>query len=191
MLHFLLDKMNNIGYYFDIKLFYIKGYMPTHYPGTPEELRALDAYIKLSRSAEAVTAQVNAHLREFGLTISQFGALEALYHLGPMQPGELGVKILKSGGDMTLVIDNLAKRGLVQRERQEADRRCITIHLTEQGRELIAQILPEHIQAVVQTFTVLSAGEQEQLAALCKRVGLQESNTIPAMNHRAGKNQTR
>lgn len=149
--------------------------MPTHYRGTPEERRALEAYIKLSRSAEAVTAQVNAHLREFGLTISQFGALEALHHLGPMQAGELGAKILKSGSDMTLVIDNLAKRGLVERERQEADRRCITIQLTEQGRELIAQIMPRHIQAVVQTFAVLNAGEQEQLAALCKQVGLQEA----------------
>ena len=160
-------------YYFDIKLFDVN-IMPTHYPGTPTERRALEAYIKLSRCAEAINAQVNAHLREVNLTISQFGALEALYHLGPLQLGELGGKILKSSADMTLVIDNLAKRGLVRRERRENDRRCIQIHLTEEGRALVAQILPAHVQIVEQTFAVLGADEQDQLAALCKRLGRQE-----------------
>lgn len=152
--------------------------MPTHYPGTPEERRALDAYIKLSRASEAASARINAHLRTYGLTISQFGALEALYHLGPMQPGDLGSKILKSGGDMTLVIDNLVKRSLVRRERRYDDRRCISIHLTEQGREMIAQILPDHIQAVVMTFAILDPHQQELLAMLCKQLGRQEEKTI-------------
>jgi MarR family 2-MHQ and catechol resistance regulon transcriptional repressor len=146
--------------------------MGSHYQGSPKEIRALDAYIKLSRSSEAVESQINAHLKDYALTTSQFGVLEALYHLGPMQTGQLGDKILKSSGNMTLVIDNLVKRDLVHRHRLEDDRRCVEISLTEEGRELIEIILPAHVQRVVTAFGALTPAEQAELAALCRKLGL-------------------
>ena len=147
--------------------------MPTHYKGSAREKRALNAYIKLIRAAESTGLQINGHLQQHNLTLSQFGVLEALYHLGPLQPSELGTKILKSSGNMTTVIDNLEKRDLVMRARRAQDRRCLDIHLTDAGKNLVAQILPEHIQGVLATFSVLSAEEQETLAGLCRKVGLQ------------------
>jgi MarR family transcriptional regulator, 2-MHQ and catechol-resistance regulon repressor len=147
----------------------------THYNGSEEEKLALDCYIKLFRAAESVSQSINAHLRQHDLTISQFGTLEALYHLGPMQSGELGQKILKSSGNMTMVIDHLAKRGLVTRQRREDDRRCVEVHITEKGRALIEAILPAHITGVVQSLSALSIAEQTQLAALCRTLGLAQS----------------
>jgi len=149
--------------------------MPTHYQGSSTEIRALDALIKLTRAAESVSVRVNAHLREHQLTVSQFGVLEALYHLGPLQTGELGEKILKSSGNMTLVIDNLERRGLVQRQRLEGDRRCIDVHLTGEGEALVREILPRHVEGVVNTFAVLSPDEQMQLGELCRRLGLRDN----------------
>ncbi|GAB4577984.1 MAG: MarR family transcriptional regulator [Anaerolineales bacterium] len=146
--------------------------MPTHYNGTEEEIRALNTYIKLSRAAESVNNRINAHLQSYQLTTSQFGVLEALYHLGPLQSGELGAKILKSSGNMTLVLDNLEKRHLIVRQRRADDRRCIEIHLTEEGTTLVAQIIPPHVAGIVQAFSTLTPTEQEQLAALCKTLGL-------------------
>lgn len=148
--------------------------MGTHYRGAAKEKRALDAYIKLARAADAVTARVNAHLAEANLTVSQFGVLEALYHLGPLHQNQLAEKILKSSGNMTLVIDNLEKRDLVQRQRDPADRRYVIVHLTDNGRSLIAAIFPRHVDTVVAEFAVLTPAEQEQLAALCRKVGLGE-----------------
>jgi MarR family 2-MHQ and catechol resistance regulon transcriptional repressor len=148
--------------------------MSTHYPGTTEEKRALDLYIKLMRAAESVTVRVNSHLAAKNLTISQFGVLEALYHLGPMHQSLLGEKILKSGGNMTLVIDNLAKRGLVERQRNPEDRRYVTVRLTEKGRALIEEIMPAHVATVVAEVGVLTAAEQEQLSTLCRKLGLKE-----------------
>lgn len=133
---------------------------------------ALSTYVKLSRAADAVGNRINAHLHDYDLTTSQFGVLEAIYHLGPLQTGELGAKILKSSGNMTLVIDNLVKRGLVQRERQAEDRRCIEIHLTENGQALIEQIWPIHENGVAEVFSALSKSELEQLSALCRKLGL-------------------
>ncbi len=136
------------------------------------QIRALATYVKLSRAADAVHNRVNAHLQQHDLTTSQFGVLEAIYHLGPLQIGELGAKLLKSSGNMTLVIDNLIKRGLVYRERLPEDRRCIQIYLTQKGQQLIEQLWDHHAQGVVEAFSVLSAAEQEQLAALCRKLGL-------------------
>lgn len=146
--------------------------MSTHYQGTIIEKSALDVYIKLSRAAEAVTTRINHHLKNERLTISQFGLLEAIYHLGPMHQNQLGDKILKSGGNITMVVDNLEKRGLVTRERDPEDRRCITIQLTDAGYELISNIFPRHVQIVVDEISALTLEEQAQLAALCKKLGL-------------------
>ena len=147
--------------------------MPTHFDGTEEEKRALDAFIKLTRAAESASVKINAGLQQHHLTVSQFGVLEALYHLGPLLPGKLAGKILKSSGNMTTVIDNLEKRALVQRQRREDDRRKVDIILSEQGKSLVEAILPDHVSGVVATFDVLSAEEQHQLQVLCKKLGLQ------------------
>jgi MarR family 2-MHQ and catechol resistance regulon transcriptional repressor len=146
--------------------------MGTHYQGIQIEKDALDVYIKLSRAAESVGARVNCHLKDYGLTWSQFGVLEALFHLGPLHQQELADKILKSRGNLTLVIDNLVKRGLVERERDEADRRYITICLTGAGRQLISDIFPRHVRYVVDAIGVLTSEEQHQLAELCRKLGL-------------------
>jgi MarR family transcriptional regulator, 2-MHQ and catechol-resistance regulon repressor len=146
--------------------------MGTHYQGTPDEIRALDVYIKLSRAADAVTQRINRHLKEDGLTVSQFGVLEALYHLGPMCQTELAGKILKSTGNLTLVIDNLERGGLVERQRDTVDRRFVSVHLTPAGEELIGRIFRPHVAGVVDTMSALTAAEQEELARLTRKLGL-------------------
>ena len=163
-------------YYLDIKIINVEALaMGTHYRGTETERRALDGYIKLARAAEATGATINDHLRDYGITVSQFGVLEALYHLGPMTAGELGEKILKSSGNMTLVVDNLVKGGLVTRKRRSDDRRCVEVQLTAEGRALLAQLWPQHVKRVVAAFSSLSTEEQEQFAALCRKLGLAQA----------------
>lgn len=148
--------------------------MGTRYRGTETEVRALDAYIKLMRAAESVSSRVCRHLAACDLTSSQFGVLETLLHLGPMNQRDLAEKLLKSGGNITLVIDNLEKRELVKRERQVEDRRCSRICLTERGKQLISQIFPSHVAVVAQEMSLLTASEQEELGNLCRRLGKPE-----------------
>ena len=106
------------------------------------------------------------------LTVSQFGVLETLHHLGPMCQSTLGAKLLRSGGNITMVIDNLEKRGLVHRQRDPEDRRMTVINLTKAGEELIQRVFPNHLQSIVQQMSVLSPQEQIQLGDLCKRLGM-------------------
>lgn len=145
--------------------------MPTHYLGTPREILALNTFIKLTRATGSVLQRVSQRSKQGGLTPSQFGVLETLYHLGPLCQTEISRKMLLSTANITLVLDNLEKSGLVKRTRSVEDRRFITITLTEQGRGLIENAFPQHAASIVEEFSVLSPQEQETLGELCRKLG--------------------
>ncbi len=147
--------------------------MPTHYPGDEATRRALDAFIKLSRARKTLSYRTNRLLAEYGLTESQLGTLEALYYLGPMCQRDIGDKLLVTGGNMTMIVNNLEKRGFVSRQRDPQDRRQITVSLTAAGQQLIAELFPKHAQNIASLLNILSSAEQEELGRLCKILGRQ------------------
>lgn len=134
--------------------------------------RSLNTYTKLMRAAESVTSRVSRSMTAAELTISQFGVLEAIYHKGPLCQRDIAAKILKSTGNITMVIDNLEKRGLVKRQRDSQDRRYLAVHLTDLGMIRIVKAFAAVEAAIVQEMAALSEQEQEQLGALCKKLGL-------------------
>jgi MarR family 2-MHQ and catechol resistance regulon transcriptional repressor len=157
--------------------------MGTHYPGTPRERRALDAFITLMRAANSVSARLAREVAHDGLTLTQFGVLETLYHLGPMSQRDIGAKLLRSGGNITTVIDNLERKGWVRRRRLGRDRRVVEVHLTPQGRRFIARIFPKHVRSILELMEALSTREQEILHRLCRRLGLAASTRNEGGRH--------
>lgn len=164
--------------------------MKTLKPST-EQATALDTFIKLMRAAESVSADVHRNLSRDGLTISQFGILEALFHRGPMSQKELAGKILKSAGNITMVINNLEKRGLVARERSLADRRSYLISPTPSGTALIAALFPPHAETIRKRMSVLSARDQKELGKLLKRLGRPDIRPVQTAAARKLKNKIR
>ncbi len=145
--------------------------MPTHFKGTPEQILALDTFIKLSRASSSFDTRLLSHGTLGSLTESQFAVLEALYHLGSMCQGQLSQKLLRSTGNMTLVLDNLEKHGLVRRVRSAEDRRMINIEMTDKGRECIEEVLPKHVEAITQEMQALTPEEQAELGRLLRKLG--------------------
>ena len=150
--------------------------MGTHYEGSEKEQRVLNAFIKLMRATDSLNNRLNRHHADADLTITQFGVLEALYHLGPLNQKALGEKLLKSGGNITMVIDNLEKNAMVERQQDPSDRRCMLIHLTDEGKEFISSYFPQHLERIKKEFEILSDDELQQLASICKKLGLQDNN---------------
>ncbi|XWN36730.1 MAG: MarR family transcriptional regulator [Balneola sp.] len=146
--------------------------MPTHFEGTKEQKDTLNTFIKLMRATESLNQRLCRHLSEASLTISQFGILEALLHLGPQNQKELGQKLLKSGGNITLVIDNLEKSGFVSRKKDQNDRRALIVDLTVQGKSFIEDFFPKHLEKISEEFSVLDDNEKKELARLCKKIGM-------------------
>jgi MarR family 2-MHQ and catechol resistance regulon transcriptional repressor len=132
---------------------------------------ALTLWVKLARASAVFARCTGEQIRSFGLTPAQFGVLEILGHKGPMNPGDLCRKSLVSGGNMTVVVDNLERQGLVRRERSRQDRRAITVHLTPRGKRLFASVFPRHAAYVADLASVLTEEEQVRLGALLKKLG--------------------
>ena len=145
--------------------------MGSRYEGAKGEKRALSALINLVRAGESVMGRLNGQFAGITITQSQFSTLDALYHLGPLSQRELGEKIYKTSGNVTMVVDNLERAGMVHRERSETDRRRVAVSLTGKGRKAIRELLPRRVAAIRDEMAGLSAAEQDELRRLCKKLG--------------------
>ncbi len=145
--------------------------MGTHYKGSRKEKQALNAYVALMRAAESVTSRTTGSMTDAGLTLSQFGVLEAIYHLGPLCLRALAEKILKSTGNIVVVVDNLERQSLVLRRRDREDRRYVTVHLTAKGRRLVGKVFPKVLKDIVREMAAVKGEEQVALYKLCRKLG--------------------
>lgn len=146
--------------------------MAKRYSGSPEEILQVDAYVKLMRCADTVQGILARNAEANGLTLSQLGVLEILLHLGPQNQKDLAGKILRSGANMTTIIDNLEKREIVRRTRDEADRRTIRVELTETGEDLISRIFPLHMHNIYRMMGALAPDELHALSQLTRKLGI-------------------
>ena len=137
----------------------------------PQAGMALSLWVKLARAFSTFNKLTAEHIWTFGLTQPQFGALETLGHLGPMTIGELCKKQLVSGGNMTVVVDNLEELRLVSRSTSKKDRRAYIVRLTPKGKKLFEKIFTKHAEVVAKAASVLSKDEQTELARLLKKLG--------------------
>ena len=144
---------------------------------TDQQRTILKTYTQMMRATDAVTTRMHRHLVDTGLTLSQFGVLEVLYHKGSLCQRDIGQKILKTSGNITMVIDNLEKRELVVRKKDPADRRRMVVKLTEKGLDMIQTLFPKHAAVAAETFSVLESNELATLGKLLKKIG--KSNQSP------------
>jgi MarR family 2-MHQ and catechol resistance regulon transcriptional repressor len=137
--------------------------------GELEDLN-LKTLIALSRCTQSVHKREYRTIKEGGLTISQFAVLEVLYHKGDLRVSEIIDKILSTGGNMTVVIDNLVKENLVKRCVDPKDRRVNVISITQEGRNIISGIFPKHLENTNEIFSALTSEEKKNLIILLKKL---------------------
>lgn len=146
--------------------------MGTRYRGQADEVRALNAYINLTRAARSVSARLEQQLLNLGLTETQFGVLEALLDRGPLFQRQLSEKLFTTRANISLIVDDLEEKGWVERERHPDDRRHVKVGLTAAGKKHVKRLFPDHLAAILREFEVLTAKEQQELACLCRKIGL-------------------
>ena len=133
---------------------------------------ALGMWVKLARAYNTFSRLTGKDISGYDLTPPQFAVLECLGHAGSMKLCELSRKLLVSGGNMTVVVDNLGKDGLVERTNDPHDRRAYNVKLTAKGKKLFDSIFAKHAEFVSRTASVLTEKEQEELGRLLKKLGL-------------------
>jgi DNA-binding MarR family transcriptional regulator len=121
----------------------------------PFTSREQEAYLSLLRTADALQSRVEAKLKEFGLTGTQYNALRILRGAGAdgIPCSEIGERMITRDPDVTRLLDRLQKRGLVERSRGKQDRRVIYGKITPAGLKLLREMdapLARHGREILQ-----------------------------------------
>src|SRR4026208_1355979 len=101
-------------------------------------------FLVLWKAASAVQAYAEKSVAELEMCSSDFAVLEALLHKGPLPVNEIGRKVLLTSGSITVAVDRLETKGLVERRAHGTDRRARIVHLTKEGTKLITRSYADH-----------------------------------------------
>src|SRR6185369_10195986 len=131
-------------------------------------------FLVLWKAARAVETYAENSITELEMCGSDFAVLEALLHKGPLPINEIGKKVLLTSGSITVAVDRLEKRGLVERRAHGTDRRARIVHLTREGKRLITRIYGEHAGDMEKLAAAsLTKAERKTLISLLKKIGYQ------------------
>lgn len=131
----------------------------------------VEAYVWLVRSAEHLHGLVSRGLVPHGLTPSQYSTLKVLVQRGEMMQKDIANYLLKTGGNITMVVDNLERMGLVMRFKSEVDRRQTIVRVTAKGRLVFEEVYPGHLDEIESVLSGLTEAECRILSGLLEKVG--------------------
>lgn len=137
----------------------------------PGDASGVHLWLVLWKAFRFVRAHAERSIEDLNMCQSDFAALEALLHKGPLTPTELGAKVLLTSGSITAAVDRLEERGMVERRGGGGDRRRRFVRLTRAGRDLIRKAFAEHAAAMEEAVSGLTGREREDLIALLRRLG--------------------
>src|SRR5712675_1878350 len=128
-----------------------------------DRITAPRLWMVIMRSHRALTLLAEESIAKVGLCRTDFAALEALLHKGPLTISEIQDKVRLASGSMTAAVDRLERLGLVVRKASPSDRRARFVGLTPQGKRLAASCFERHAQDLEALMSALSQKEMEQL----------------------------
>ncbi|HKQ53850.1 MAG TPA: MarR family transcriptional regulator [Pyrinomonadaceae bacterium] len=136
-------------------------------------------WLVLWKAAQAVEAYALKSIEHLEMGGSDFAVLEALLHKGPLPVNEIGRKVLLTSGSITVAVDRLEAKGLVERRASGTDRRARIVHLTKDGKKLIARAYAEHAADMERLAAAsLSTQERATLIRLLKKIGYKAAASI-------------
>lgn len=137
---------------------------------------SLKSFVVLMKAAKSMQEKIKQDVSNYGVNLSEFTVLEALYHKGQMTVQQICSKVLIASGSMTYVIDKLEKKGMLERKACPEDRRAVHVMLTDAGKAFMEKIFPKHQQLIEDIFGDVSEKEKELLIDLLKRIGKRANN---------------
>ena len=129
-------------------------------------------WLILWKAYQTLRDHAEGHIASIGLGLSDFGVLEALLHRGPLPINQIGEKVNLTSGSITVAVDRLEHKGLVEGRNDAGDRRARIVHLTEAGARLIQCAFADHLTAMERATSALSEEERGQAINLLRKLGL-------------------
>ena len=129
-------------------------------------------WLVITKSHRVLSLLAEQSIVNAGLCLTDFSALEALLHKGPLTISQIQEKVLLASGSMTAAVDRLEKLALVVRKASPSDRRARVVELTPEGKRLAASCFEQHAKDLEALTSALSEKEIEQLYGSLKKLGL-------------------
>lgn len=129
----------------------------------------LSTLIVFTRAEQKIHKMEYETMKAVGLTSSQFAVLEVLYSKGDLKICEIIEKILTTSGNITVVIKNLEKDGLVSKHEDPSDKRSMLISITDKGKKIMDDIFPSHVDNINNIFSILTTEEKLELKKILKK----------------------
>jgi MarR family 2-MHQ and catechol resistance regulon transcriptional repressor len=133
--------------------------------------KAPQIWTALARAHRAMSLEAERSVSDLGLCLSDFMALEALLHKGPLTITDIQDKVLLATGSMTAAVDRLERRGLIVRKTIPEDRRAKVLELTREGSRLIEGVYEKHASDLEAAMAVLNPAEKRQLFEALRKLG--------------------
>jgi DNA-binding MarR family transcriptional regulator len=132
---------------------------------TDETHESLRLWLRLLTCSHLIENQVRKALgKRFKTTLPRFDLMAQLERVPEgLQMGELSRRMLVTGGNVTGIVDQLERAGLIVRTEDPADRRVYLVKLTKEGRRLFGQMAIEHESWIVNLFSGIPKREQRAL----------------------------
>ena len=131
---------------------------------------AIDTYVVLRRTADAVARYVDNELSKWSMSTPQYGVLLHLSKGEPLSLSYLSELVFRSNSTLTSLIDRMERDGLVARVAHANDRRVTTVELTPKGKEMLLEIRYHHRPFLADMMSVLSTKEITQLNELLNKI---------------------
>ena len=126
-------------------------------------------YISMSRVINTLRRENNKLILKHNLTLGQFAVMEALYSKGRLSTGEVMEKILTTSGNIPVIVKNLEKDGFITREQDKSDKRRFILDLTEKGKDLMDEIVPENLKFMDELISLWDDDEKEESIILMNK----------------------
>lgn len=134
---------------------------------------------RISRISRHFDELLQENFDQFGLKAGDFDVLATLRRSGaPYQltPTQLYNAAMLSSGAMSLRLERLERKGLVERRPNPEDRRGVLVSLTVEGLKRIEEAFPAHVATEAEMITALSQKEKDQLTTLLRKLLLAVEN---------------
>lgn len=132
--------------------------------------KSMQTWIQIVRAFTKIRNKELKYINECGLTMNQFEVLEVLYHRGDLQVGAITKLIMSTPGNVTVVVKNLLRDGLVQTLPSPEDSRVRIVSITEEGKTLIGDMFGQHAANLKSYFDVLSEDELIMMYDLLRKL---------------------
>ena len=132
--------------------------------------KSMSTWIQLLKTFKKIRAKESAYIKSHDLTMNQFEVLEVLYHRGDLSVGAITKLTLGTPGNVTVVIKNLIRDGLITSIPDAKDKRTYIITITKKGIDIMDKLFPNHAKNFEDYFKVLDKDETETLFTLLRKL---------------------